>query len=123
LAEKTSSVVYPALRFSEKVKNHPHVHGIIQGGGLSPDGKFWVTCKPGFFLSVRVLSRVFRRRFLEALQEAYRGDKLQFFGEHAGLSDPEVFAKWLAPLGKCEWVVYAKRPTGRHSGGVGFRFF
>lgn len=90
--------------------HHPHVHGIVPGGGLSPDGKRWVSCKPGFFLSVRVLSRLFRRRFLEAMQEAYRGGKLQFFGERADLSDPKAFAQWLAPLGRCEWVVYAKRP-------------
>ncbi len=90
--------------------HHPHVHGIVPGGGLSPDGKRWVACKPGFFLSVRVLSRLFRRRFLEALQEAYRAGKLKFFGERADLSDSKAFAKWLAPLGQCEWVVYAKRP-------------
>ena len=90
--------------------HHPHVHGIVPGGGLSLDGKRWVTCKPGFFLSVRVLSRLFRRRFLEALQEAHRAGKLQFFGDNAGLSDPKAFAKWLAPLRKIEWVVYAKRP-------------
>lgn len=90
--------------------HHPHVHGIVPGGGLSLDGKRWVSCKPGFFLSVRVLSRLFRRRFLQALQEAHRADKLQFFGGNAGLSDPKAFAKWLAPLRKIEWVVYAKRP-------------
>ena len=90
--------------------HHPHVHGIVPGGGLSPNGKRWVSCKPGFFLSVRVLSRLFRRRFLEALQEAYGAGKLQFFGESAGLADPESFAKWMTTLRKCEWVVYAKRP-------------
>jgi hypothetical protein len=86
------------------------VHGIVPGGGLSPDGNRWVSCKPGFFLPVRVLSRLFRRRFLEALEEAHRAGKLQFFGENAGLTDPKAFARWLAPLRKCEWVVYAKRP-------------
>ena len=90
--------------------HHPHVHGIVPGGGLSPDGKRWVSCKPGFFLSVRVLSRLFRRRFLEALEEAHRAGKLQFFGDSVGLSDPKAFARWLAPLRKIEWVVYAKRP-------------
>jgi hypothetical protein len=90
--------------------HHPHVHGIVPGGGLSPDGKRWVACKPGFFLPVRVLSSLFRRRFLEALQEAYRAGKLQFFGESCALADPKAFAKWLAPMGKCKWVVYAKRP-------------
>jgi len=90
--------------------HHPHVHGIVPGGGLSPDGQRWVACKPGFFLPVRVLSRLFRRRFLEELGAAYRAGELQFFGEYAELVDAKAFAKWLAPMGKCEWVVYAKRP-------------
>jgi hypothetical protein len=90
--------------------HHPHVHGIVPGGGLSVDGERWVSCKPGFFLSVRVLSRLFRRRFLEALSNAHAAGQLQFFGEYAHLSDSSAFADWLAPLNKCEWVVYAKRP-------------
>jgi hypothetical protein len=90
--------------------HHPHVHGIVPGGGLSPDGERWVACKPGFFLSVRVLSRLFRRRFLDELARVHRTGRLQFFGEHAALADPQVFASWLAPLHQCEWVVYAKRP-------------
>jgi hypothetical protein len=69
-----------------------------------------VSCKKGFFLSVRVLSRLFRRRFLEALSQAHAEKQLQFFGEYASLSDTATFANWLAPLKKCEWVVYAKRP-------------
>jgi hypothetical protein len=90
--------------------HHPHVHGIVPGGGLALDADRWVPCKPGFFLSVRVLSRLFRRRFIEELQNAHRGGQLQFFGEHAGLADPKAFADWLAPTRQCEWVVYAKRP-------------
>jgi len=90
--------------------HHPHVHGIVPGGGLSLDGERWVSCKPGFFLSVRVLSRLFRRRFLEELSKAYTAGQLQFFGEYAPLSDATAFANWLSPLRKCEWVVYAKRP-------------
>jgi hypothetical protein len=90
--------------------HHPHVHGIVPGGGLSPDGKRWVSCKPGFFLSVRVLSRLFRRRFIAALADAHRAGKLQFFGDNTTLADPKAFARWLAPLRKIEWVVYAKRP-------------
>ena len=84
--------------------------GIVPGGGLSPDGQRWISCKPGFFLSVRVLSRLFRRRFLEELGHAHAAGELQFFGEHAALGDASAFARWLAPLRKCEWVVYAKRP-------------
>ena len=90
--------------------HHPHVHGIVSGGGLSLDGERWVACKPGFFLSVRVLSRLFRRRFLEELEQVHRTGQLQFFGEYAPLSEAAAFAEWLAPLRTCEWVVYAKRP-------------
>ena len=90
--------------------HHPHVHGIVPGGGLSPDGQRWVGCKPGFFLPVRVLSRLFRRRFLEEFGAAHRAGQLQFFGDFAHLADPATFDEWLAPLRTCEWVVYAKRP-------------
>jgi hypothetical protein len=90
--------------------HHPHVHGIVPGGGLAPDGTRWIACRPGFFLPVRVLSRLFRRRFLEELQRLHEGGKLRFFGEHAALADAAAFSAWLAPLRKCEWVVYAKRP-------------
>ena len=90
--------------------HHPHVHGIVPGGGLAPDGTTWVACRPGFFLPVRVLSRLFRRRFLEELQRLHEAGRLQFFGEHAGLADAAQFKAWLAPLRKAEWVVYAKPP-------------
>src|ERR1019366_6969416 len=84
--------------------------GIVPGGGLALDADRWVPCKPGFFLSVRVLSRLFRRRFLEELQKLHRDGQLKFFGEHVDLSDAAAFADWLMPLRQCEWVVYAKRP-------------
>ncbi len=90
--------------------HHPHVHGIVPGGGLALDADRWVPCKPGFFLPVRVLSRLFRRRFLEALSAAHGRGQLQCLGELAHLADPAAFADWLAPLRECEWVVYAKRP-------------
>ncbi|PQV44427.1 putative transposase [Paraburkholderia sp. BL21I4N1] len=90
--------------------HHPHVHGIVLGGGLSPDRSRWLACKPGFFLPVRVLSRLFRRRFLEELEAIYRRGQLRFFGESAELNDMAAFAEWLAPMRACEWVVYAKRP-------------
>ena len=90
--------------------HHPHVHGIVPGGGLAPGGTSWVACRPGFFLSVRVLSRLFRRRFLEELLRVHQAGKLKFFGEHAALAQATAFKAWLAPLRKCEWVVYAKRP-------------
>ena len=90
--------------------HHPHVHGIVPGGGLSPDGRRWVACRRGFFLPVRVLSRLFRRRFLEELEKLHLANQLKFFGEYAGLPEAGAFKRWLAPLRSCEWVVYAKRP-------------
>ena len=90
--------------------HHPHVHGIVPGGGLAPDCTRWIACRPSFFLPVRVLSRLFRRRFLEELQRLHDGGKLKFFGEHAALANAAAFKTWLAPLRQCEWVVYAKRP-------------
>jgi len=90
--------------------HHPHVHGIVPGGGLSLDGQRWVACRPGFFLPVRVLARLFRRLFLEQLGDALRAGTLQFFGEHQSLNEAKTFADWLKPLRQCEWVVYAKRP-------------
>src|SRR5919106_1166463 len=92
--------------------HHPHVHMIVPGGGISLDGERWVACRPGFFLPVRVLSRLFRRLFLERLVAAYDEGRLQFFGEHAHLAEREPFTEHLAPLRKAEWVVYAKRPFG-----------
>ena len=90
--------------------HHPHVHGIVPGGGLALDADQWVPCRPGFFLPVRVLSRLFRRRFIEELSAAHGRGQLQFHGEFAPLADAAAFATWLAPLRQLEWVVYAKRP-------------
>jgi hypothetical protein len=92
--------------------HHPHVHMIVPGGGLSLDGKSWVTCRPGFFLPVRVLSRLFRRLFLEKLTAAHDAGRLKFFGDHARLAKDDAFAAHLAPLRRSEWVVYSKRPFG-----------
>src|ERR1700693_6218523 len=92
--------------------HHPHVHMIVPGGGISHDGERWVACRPGFSLPVRVLSRLFRRLFLEKLIAAHKADDLAFFGNHAALADPQAFAAFLAPLRRPEWVVYAKRPFG-----------
>lgn len=90
--------------------HHPHVHGIVPGGGISLDGQRWVACRRGFLLPVRVLSRLFRRLFCEKLAAAHQGGELTFFGEQAGLSDEQAFSAWLAPLRQRDWVVYAKRP-------------
>jgi hypothetical protein len=92
--------------------HHPHVHMIVPGGGIALDGSRWVSCRSGFFLSVRVLSRLFRRLFLTMLLAAYKAGRLQFFGEHIALTSIQTFAAYLAPLRKIEWVVYAKRPFG-----------
>ena len=88
--------------------HHPHLHCIVPGGGLSPDGERWVSCRPGFFLPVRVLSRLFRRLFLEKLAAAH--ERLHFFGVLRHLADRQTFENHLAPWRKAEWVVYAKRP-------------
>jgi hypothetical protein len=90
--------------------HHPHVHMIVPGGGISLDGRRWISCRPGFFLPVRVLSRLFRRLFLEKLVAAHDAGRLHFFGDHAPLADRRAFAAYLTPPRKIEWVVYAKRP-------------
>jgi putative transposase len=97
--------------------HHPHVHCIVPGGGLSPacpgqrsGGERWISCRPGFFLPVRVLSRLFRRLSLDKLAAAHDAGRLHFFGDHAPLAERRAFAACLAPLRKIEWVVYAKRP-------------
>lgn len=92
--------------------HHPHVHMIVPGGGISPDGERWVSCRPGFFLPVRVLSRLFRRLFLERLAALHQAGRLSFFGNDAHLAAAQPFAAFLAALRKTEWVVYAKRPFG-----------
>jgi hypothetical protein len=90
--------------------HHPHVHCVVPGGGISPDGTRWISCKPGFFLPVRVLSRLFRRLMCQRLAAAHAQGALQFFGDHVALHDADVFRAFLKPLRRMEWVVYAKRP-------------
>lgn len=92
--------------------HHPHVHVVVPGGGVSVDGTRWIGCRPGFFLPVKVLSRLFRRLFLEGLMRLHKAGKLRFFSNLSGLADPDTFADHLAPLSKTDWVVYAKRPFG-----------
>jgi hypothetical protein len=91
---------------------HPHLHCVVPGGGLSADQDRWISGRRRFLLPVKVLSRLFRRLFLEALEQAYAAGQLQFFGDLEPLRDPTAFAAYLAPLQKCEWVVYAKPPFG-----------
>jgi hypothetical protein len=90
--------------------HHPHLHCVVPGGGLSPDGTQWISCQAGFFLPVQVLSRLFRRLFLEYLVKAFDAGKLEFFSSFESLRDRSSFLDYLAPLREAEWVVYAKRP-------------
>ncbi|CUI00328.1 MULTISPECIES: IS91 family transposase [Leisingera] len=90
--------------------HHPHVHMIVPGGGLSADGARWIDCRRNFFLSVRVLSRLYRRLILDGLARLHDAGTLQFFGDHAELVDRAVFNAFLRPLRKIDWVVYAKEP-------------
>lgn len=98
--------------WGQNLLHHPHLHCIVPGGGLSADHQRWVACRPGFFLPVRVLSRLFRRLFLEGLNQAFRTGRLTFCSALEPLDDPKAFARYLAPLRDTEWVVYAKRPFG-----------
>jgi hypothetical protein len=97
--------------WGQNLLHHPHLHCVIPGGGISPQAE-WVSCRAGFFLPVKVLSRLFRRLFLEKLQQAFDRGKLRFHGDWAHLAERDAFANFLRPLGECEWVVYAKPPFG-----------
>ena len=90
--------------------HHPHVHIIVPGGGLSRDGSRWIACKPGFFLPVRVLSRLFRRLFLDGLAALHAAGRLAFLGDLAPLAEKCALDAALAPLRCSDWFVYAKRP-------------
>jgi len=96
--------------------HHPHLHMIVPGGGISLDGKRWVSCRPNFFLPVPVLSRLFRGLFLAKLRAAHQAGRLKFFGVHAHLDNIRAFKAYLAPLRKIEWVVYAKKAVRRAAG-------
>ena len=101
--------------WGQTLVHHPHLHCVVPGGGLSPDGTRWIACRPGFFLPVRVLSRLFRRLFLTALQDAFDDGQLRFAGSLHALADPYRFADYLRPARETEWVVYAKPPfAGPH---------
>jgi hypothetical protein len=97
--------------WGQNLLHHPHVHFVVPGGGIGPDGQ-WIPCRPGYFLPVRVLSRLFRRLFLQALQKAFDNNLLAFFGDLVPLKDEAAFRAWLDPLKETEWVVYAKKPFG-----------
>jgi predicted Zn-ribbon and HTH transcriptional regulator len=98
--------------WGQTLTHHPHLHCVVPGGGISLDGNHWVPCHPGFFLPVRVLMCRFRKLYLHYLEQSYAAGKLHFFGELQYLSDPQSFGRYLAPLRKRKWVVYAKAPFG-----------
>lgn len=98
--------------WGQNLLHHPHLHCVVPGGGLSADGERWISCRPGFFLPVRVLSRLFRRLFLAQLQAAFDAGHLRFFNALEALQAPRAFARHLAPARRAEWVVYAKPPFG-----------
>ena len=98
--------------WGQSLTHHPHLHCVVPGGGLSPDGACWIASRKKFFLPVKVLSRLFRRLFLTALQNAFEQAQLAFHGQLAELNQPLRFSSLLAQLWRKEWVVYAKRPFG-----------
>jgi hypothetical protein len=98
--------------WGQTLQHHPHVHCVVPGGGPSPDGTRWIACRPGFFLPVRVLSRLFWRLFLDELCAAFAAGQLGFCNDLAHLAEPPSFARRLRDLRRDEWVVYAKPPFG-----------
>jgi len=98
--------------WGQNLLHHPHLHCVVPGGGLAPDGKRWIACRPGFFLPVNVLSCLFRRLFLDYLQAAFEQGQRHFFSSLERLRDPHAFAHYLAPLRQIDWVVHAKPPFG-----------
>lgn len=98
--------------WGQNLLHHPHVHCVVPGGGIAPDGQRWISCRPGFFLPVRVLSRLFRRLFLEQLHQAFHAGQLRLRGQLEPLRQANAFRDYLAPAAQAEWVVYAKPPFG-----------
>ena len=98
--------------WGQTLTHHPHVHCVVPGGGLSPDGTRWIAGRPDFFLAVKPLARLFRRLFLERLQKAFDLGGLNFFGELASLADPPCWHALLTTARRIDWVVYAKKPFG-----------
>ena len=96
--------------WGQNLLHHPHVHFLVPGGGIAPDGESWIACRPGFFLPVKVLSRMFRGLFLHYLEKAFVAGELTFFNSHRHLREPAAFWRYLTPAHGTEWVVYAKRP-------------
>jgi hypothetical protein len=98
--------------WGQTLQHHPHLHCLVPAGGLSLDGRRWIPSRPGFFLSVRVLSRLFRKKFLHYLQEAYRLGQLSWHGKLQHLSEPNLWSNFLKKFEKADWVIYSKPPFG-----------
>jgi hypothetical protein len=98
--------------WGQQLEHHPHVHAVVPGGGLSPDGTRWLSCRPNFLAPVKVLGRVFRGKYLAGLRQAYVTGKLQFGGSTADLADPNRWRSFLQPLYVKDWIVHAKKPFG-----------
>jgi hypothetical protein len=97
--------------WGQTLSHHPHIHCLVPGGAWAPDGR-WIACRPSFFLPIHVLSRLFRRRFLERLAQAHEAGELAFFGDLAALNGSKAFASALAGQRRVNWIVYAKPPFG-----------
>ena len=98
--------------WNQRLQHHPHVHCVVPAGGLAPDHTHWISSRPSFFLPVKVLSRVFRGKFVAALKSAFHQGKIEFYGNLAPLREPYIFAAWLRLLFRHDWVVYSKPPFG-----------
>jgi hypothetical protein len=98
--------------WNQRLQFHPHVHCVVAAGGLAPDHDRWISSRQSFFLPIKVLSRVFRGKFVNALNVAFREDKIKFYGRLTPLAEPRAFASWLRLLFRHDWVVYSKRPFG-----------
>ncbi|MGA8193989.1 MAG: IS91 family transposase, partial [Acetobacteraceae bacterium] len=96
--------------WGQNLLHHPHIHFLVPGGGIAPDGEHWIACRPGFFLPVRVLSQMFRGKVLHYLGKAFSAGELNFFSAHCHLREPAAFSRYLQPVWNTKWVVYAKRP-------------
>ncbi len=99
--------------WGQTLEHHPHIHCLVPGGGLSQDGTRWIACRPGFFLPVRVLGKLFRGKFLHHLRAAFDRGELSFHGRLAELKDREAFRSLLTTVYDKKWRVYAKPPFGR----------
>jgi hypothetical protein len=104
------SATLSPTRHNPRLHINPHIHFLVPGGGIAPDGERWIACRPGFFLPVTVLSQMFRGLFLHYLQKALTAGKLNFFSAYRHLHEPAAFRRYLAPVWNTEWVAYAKRP-------------